>query len=129
MSIPENLRYTNDHEWVKIDGNIATIGVTSFAIEQLGDITLVEMPQVDDQIEAGDTIGTIESVKAVSDMFAPLNGKVIELNEELEDAPEKVNEDCYEQGWMLKVELSNVADTEKLFDAAAYKKYLDSLDD
>ncbi len=129
MNIPENLRYTDDHEWALNDGGVVTIGVSEFAIEQLGDITLVEMPEVGDQVKAGETIGTIESVKAVSDMFAPISGTVKEINEALEDEPEKVNDDCYGEGWMIKIEVPDAAELEKLYDAAAYKAHLDSLDD
>ena len=129
MKIPENLKYTKDHEWAQVDGNVAKIGVSEFAVEQLGDITLVELPQVGDKINAGDTIGTIESVKAVSDMFAPLSGTVTAINEDLDDAPEKVNEDCYGEGWMLKIEMSDEAELSKLFDASSYQDHLDSLDD
>ena len=129
MNIPENLRYTKDHEWIRLDKNVAVVGITEFAVEQLGDITLVEMPELGDVVSEGDTIGTIESVKAVSDMFAPISGTVKEINEELDDAPEKVNDSCYNEGWMMKIEVGNTVDIEKLFDQAGYKTYLDSLDD
>ena len=129
MNIPENLKYTKDHEWAKVEGNAATIGVSEFAVEQLGDITLVELPEVGDAVKAGDTIGTIESVKAVSDMYAPLTGKVTEINGALEDEPEKVNDDCYGEGWMLKIEFSDVAELDGLMDSSTYQDHLDSLDD
>lgn len=129
MNIPDGLRYTKDHEWAKVDGNVATIGVTEFAVEQLGDITLVEMPEVGTDVKAGETIGTVESVKAVSDMYSPLSGKVSAVNEELEDAPEQVNESPYEGGWMLKIEMSDPLELEELFDADGYRKHLESLED
>lgn len=129
MKIPDNLKYTKDHEWAKVEGNAATIGVSEFAVEQLGDITLVELPEVGDAVKAGDTIGTIESVKAVSDMYAPLTGKVTEINGALDDEPEKVNDDCYGEGWMLKIEISDEAELAGLMDSSAYQDHLDSLDD
>jgi len=129
MNIPSNLRYTKDHEWVTTDGGTVTAGITEFAVERLGDITLVELPAVGDAIEAGAAIGTIESVKAVSDMYAPLSGKVTAINEALEDEPEKVNEDCYGDGWMLKIEVADPAELDGLLDAAGYQAHLDALDD
>jgi len=129
MKIPDNLKYTKDHEWAKVEGNAAIIGVSEFAVEQLGDITLVELPEVGDAVKAGDTIGTIESVKAVSDMYAPLTGKVTEINGALDDEPEKVNDDCYGEGWMLKIEISDEAELAGLMDSSAYQDHLDSLDD
>lgn len=128
MNIPSGLRYSKDHEWAKIEGQNVTIGITEFAVQQLGDITLVEMPKVGAEIKAGQTIGTIESVKAVSDMYAPLSGKVLEINAELDDAPEMVNDAPYEGGWMLKVAMSNPAEAEGLMDAATYTQHLESLD-
>ena len=128
MNIPENLRYTKDHEWAKSEGGTVRVGITGFAVEQLGDITLVEVPEVGESVKAGETIGTIESVKAVSDLYAPLTGVVKAVNEELEDAPEKVNEDCFGEGWMLEIELADSDEVEGLLDAAAYKAHLDSID-
>lgn len=129
MNIPENLRYTKDHEWVKVDGDVATVGISEFAVEQLGDITLVEMPDVGNEIKAGETIGIVESVKAVSDVYAPISGTVKAINEELDDAPEKVNEDCFGAGWMLQIQISDPAEVEALFDSAGYKDHVSSLDD
>jgi glycine cleavage system H protein len=129
MNIPQNLRYSNDHEWAATDGSIATVGITEFAVGQLGDITLVELPQVGDMVKAGASIGTVESVKAVSDILAPLSGKVVALNGELEDAPEKVNEDCHGDGWMLKIELADRSELERLMDAKSYEAFLSSLED
>ena len=129
MNIPNELRYTSDHEWVKIEGGVATIGITEFAVEQLGDITLVEMPEVGAEVSAKEAIGTIESVKAVSDLYSPLTGTVVAINEELEDAPESVNDSPYTDGWMLKIEMSDTAELESLYDADGYMKHLDSLED
>jgi glycine cleavage system H protein len=126
MNIPKDLRYTTDHEWARVEGGTAVVGVTEFAVEQLGDITLVELPAVGDEIDAGKVIGTIESVKAVSDLFSPLTGKVVAINGDLEDAPEKVNEDCYGAGWMLKIEVADAAELEGLLGAAAYQAHLDN---
>jgi glycine cleavage system H protein len=129
MNIPDGLRFTKDHEWAKIDGDTAVIGITEFAVGQLGDITLVELPEVGDEVAEGDTIGTIESVKAVSDLFSPLTGKIAAINESLDDAPEAVNEDPYGEGWMLKISFFDAAKVEGLFDAAGYKAHLDTLED
>ncbi|MCU0661745.1 MAG: glycine cleavage system protein GcvH [Myxococcota bacterium] len=128
MNIPSGLRYTKDHEWAKIEGTTATIGITEFAVSQLGDITLVEMPKVGAEIKAGQAIGTIESVKAVSDMYAPLSGKVLEINAELDNAPEQVNDSPYESGWMFKLHMSKPAEAEGLMDASSYAKHLETLD-
>lgn len=106
MAYPENLLYNKSHEWAKIEGEEATIGITSFAQEQLGDITFVELPEVGDTLEFGDEMGSIESVKAASELYIPVSGEVIAVNEELEDAPEKVNEAPFEGGWLIKVKLS-----------------------
>jgi glycine cleavage system H protein len=126
MTLPAGLRFTKDHEWAKIEENVATIGITEFAVEQLGDITLVELPEVGDDVEEGETIGTIESVKAVSDLFCPLTGKIAAINEELDDAPESVNDSPYEKGWMLKIEFSDQGEVDKLLDVAGYQAHLDS---
>jgi glycine cleavage system H protein len=129
MNIPKELKYTQDHEWAKVAGSTARVGITEFAVEQLGDITLVELPEIGKAIKAGEAIGVIESVKAVSDLFAPLTGKVKAVNSELEDAPEKVNEDPYGGGWMLEIEIGNSSEVAGLFDADGYKAHLDSLED
>jgi glycine cleavage system H protein len=128
MNTPNSLRYTKDHEWAKLEGKIATVGVTEFAVHALGDITLVELPSVGAQIKAGAAVGTLESVKAVSDMFSPLSGKVVKINEELDGAPQKLNEDCYGAGWMFQVEVSDPAELEKLLDAAAYTAHVATLE-
>ncbi len=116
----EGLRYSEDHEWVKVEGNIATIGITDYAQKELGDITYADLPEVDDEVEAGEEFGALESVKASSELLSPVSGKVVEVNPELEDAPEKINEDAYE-AWIIKVEMSDPAQVDALLDAAAYK--------
>jgi len=121
MNIPENLFYTKDHEWISIEGNIATIGITDFAQGELGDIVYVEVETIDEAIAAEEVFGTVEAVKTVSDLFMPLNGTVIEFNEALTDAPEVVNDDPYGEGWMIKVQLDNVEDQATLLDSGAYK--------
>ena len=120
MNHPENLMYTSEHEWVEISGNIATIGITDFAQSELGDIIFLEFPTLEENFNDGDVFGTIEAVKTVSDMYMPLTGKVVEINEDLNDAPEQVNEDPYKNGWMVKIELNNNADQSKLLDAKSY---------
>ncbi|MDG1089599.1 MAG: glycine cleavage system protein GcvH [Candidatus Marinimicrobia bacterium] len=120
MNHPENLMYTSEHEWVEISGNIATIGITDFAQSELGDIIFLEFPTVEENFNDGDVFGTIEAVKTVSDMYMPLTGKVVEVNEDLNDTPEQVNEDPYKNGWMVKIELDNNADQSKLLDAKSY---------
>lgn len=126
MNIPNELKYTKDHEWVKIEGNIATIGITDFAQGELGDIVYVEVETVDETLEKEEVFGTVEAVKTVSDLFLPLSGKVIEFNENLEDEPENVNTDPYEEGWMIKLEMTNPDEVENLLDAAAYKALIES---
>lgn len=124
MSVPENLKYTKEHEWVEIKENIATIGITDFAQEQLGDIVLVELPEVGSSVEKEAVLGVVESVKSVSDIFAPLAGKVVAVNEALNDNPELVNEGCYGDGWYVKLEI-NPADASELLDASAYQALLE----
>ena len=121
MNTPDNLLYTKDHEWVAVEGNKATIGITDFAQSELGDIVYVEVETLDEAVEAEAVFGTVEAVKTVSDLFMPLSGTVVEVNEALADAPEAVNEDPYGEGWMIKVELDNPEDVQSLLDAAAYK--------
>lgn len=123
MNIPEELKYSSDHEWVKIEGEFAYIGITDFAQDQLGDIVYVDI-SVDegDTIEGNEVFGSIEAVKTVSDLYMPVTGKIIEINAALEDAPETINTDPYGDGWILKVELDNASDLDNLLDAAAYQK-------
>jgi len=120
MNHPKNLKYTSEHEWVKIDGNIATIGITDFAQGELGDIIFLEFPELNESFSKGDVFGTIEAVKTVSDLFMPIDGKIIEVNENLNDDPESVNKDPYEEGWMVKIELSDEYSTDTLLDAKTY---------
>ena len=110
MSIPDDLQYTKSHEWVRTDGDTATIGITEHAQEELGDVVFVELPDVGNTIGAGDSFGTVESVKAVSDLYAPVGGEVVEVNSSLEDAPEKINDDPYGEGWIVKLRTSEEAD-------------------
>jgi len=121
MNVPSDLRYTADHEWVKIDGDIATVGVTEFAQGELGDIVFVEVETEGEELEAEEVFGTIEAVKTVSDLILPLAGEVIEFNESLEDDPALINSDPFGDGWIIKLKVSNVADFESLMDAEAYK--------
>ncbi|WP_010306688.1 glycine cleavage system protein GcvH [Kurthia senegalensis] len=121
MSIPTNLRYTEDHEWVKVEGGKAVVGITEFAQSELGDIVFVELPAVGDEIGAGESFGSVESVKTVSELYLPVAGKVIEINEDLEDSPELVNESPYEKAWMVVIELANEADVDELLTADQYK--------
>lgn len=121
MNIPTDLRYTKDHEWIRIEGNIATVGITDFAQGELGDIVYVEVETAGETLEAEEVFGTVEAVKTVSDLFMPLTGEIIEFNEALEDRPEDVNESPYENGWMIKIQLDSDADTSSLLDAAAYQ--------
>ena len=121
MNIPSDLKYTKDHEWVRIQGNIATIGVTDFAQGELGDIVYVDVDTLDDTVLEGEVFGSVEAVKTVSDLFMPLTGEVSEFNEELEDEPEMVNTDPYGKGWMIKIILSDDSQIDSLLDAEAYK--------
>lgn len=121
MSLPENLRYTKDHEWVRLEGNIATIGITDFAQGELGDIVYVEIETTGKHLEAEAVFGTVEAVKTVSDLFLPVAGTVSEVNPALADSPDLVNSDPYGKGWMIKMTVDNPADIEKLLDAAAYQ--------
>ncbi len=124
MNIPENLSYTEDHEWVSFDGDTATVGVTDFAQGELGDIVYVEIETEGETIESGEVFGTVEAVKTVSDLFMPLSGEVAEFNQALEDSPEKVNEDPYGDGWMIKIKLADASNRDGLMDATAYKVHI-----
>lgn len=124
MSIPSNLKYTKDHEWVKIEGDVATVGITDFAQSELGDIVYVEVETVDETLDADEIFGTVEAVKTVSDLFLPLSGEIIEFNEALEDEPEKVNSDPYGEGWMIKVKCSDLSQVDGLMSADAYKELI-----
>lgn len=121
MSIPNNLKYTKEHEWVLVEDSIGTIGVTDYAQGELGDVVYVDIDPAISEIKKGESIGTIEAVKTVSDIFAPYSGKVIEINNAVKDSPEIINTDPYGKGWMIKIEISNPADLEDLLDASAYQ--------
>jgi len=125
---PDDLRYTKDHEWARIEGNIATVGITRHAVEQLGDITQVDLPKEGDEVAQATVFGTVESVKAVSDLFAPLTGRVIKVNDPLQDSPEYVNEDPYDEGWMIQIELKDPGELSKLMSAADYVAFLRELE-
>jgi glycine cleavage system H protein len=124
MNVPSNLKYTNDHEWIRIDGNIATVGITEFAQGELGDIVYVEVETVDETLEREEIFGTVEAVKTVSDLILPLSGEIIEFNESLETEPEKVNSDAFGEGWMIKIKMSNPDEVNELLDDEAYKKVI-----
>lgn len=121
MNIPENLKYTKEHEWVRVDGNIGTIGVTDYAQGELGDVVFVDIDPNLSEAKKGESVGTIEAVKTVSDMYAPFSGKVVEVNANLANNPEIINSDPYGEGWMLKIEISDPSELNDLLDAAAYK--------
>ncbi|MGB0850301.1 MAG: glycine cleavage system protein GcvH [Bacteroidia bacterium] len=122
MNFPENLKYTKEHEWISIDGDVATVGVTEFAQSELGDIVFVEIETEGETLDKDEVFGTIEAVKTVSDLFMPLSGEIVEINEGLEDAPESVNESPYEDGWMIKIKMSDASEVDGLMDAASYKE-------
>jgi glycine cleavage system H protein len=124
MNIPSNLKYTKDHEWIQIEGNIATVGITDFAQGELGDIVYVDVDTLDDTIEEGEVFGSVEAVKTVSDLFMPLTGEVIEFNDGLEDDPELVNTDPYNNGWMIKIKFTDQSQIDTLLDAAAYESLI-----
>ncbi len=120
MNVPADLKYTKEHEWVKVDGNIATVGITSFAQSELGDIVFVEIETEGEELDKEEVFGTIEAVKTVSDMFMPVSGKIIEVNPAIEDGPEVVNADAFGEGWMIKIEMSDTAELDELLSADEY---------
>ena len=124
MNFPENLKYTKEHEWVSMDGDVATIGVTEFAQSELGDIVFVEIETEGETLDQNEVFGTIEAVKTVSDLFMPISGEVVAINSDLEDAPESVNESPYENGWMVKIKASDLSEVDGLMDANAYKSLI-----
>ncbi len=124
MNIPAGLKYTKDHEWVKVEGDIATVGITDFAQSELGDIVYVEVETVDEEIEKEEVFGTVEAVKTVSDLFMPISGEVVEFNETLEEEPELVNKDPYGDGWMIKIKIADTAELEELLSEEAYKELI-----
>ncbi len=121
MNLPDNLKYTKDHEWILVDGDICTVGITDYAQGELGDVVFVELPPVGKSLKENDSFGTIEAVKAVSDLYAPVTGAVTEVNKDLEGTPELVNKDPYGKGWMIKIKLSNPSEVASLLDSAGYK--------
>jgi glycine cleavage system H protein len=126
VNVPDDLRYTKDHEWAKLEGTKVRVGITAFAVEQLGDITLVELPKVGAKLEAGKTFGTVESVKTLSDLFAPMSGTVAAVNDALVNGPELVNESAYEKGWMIVIEPADAGAYGALLSAADYRKHLEA---
>lgn len=124
MNIPADLKYTPDHEWIRMEGDIAVVGITDFAQGELGDVVFVEIETVGEELEKGETFGTVEAVKTVSDLFMPVGGEVLEMNEALADEPELVNKDPYNTGWMIKIKISDVSELEGLLSADSYEKML-----
>jgi len=127
LNVPDDLKYTEEHEWLRVDGNIATVGITDYAQGELGDVVFVELPEVGAAVERMAPFGTIEAVKAVSELFAPVSGKVAEINSALEDDPMQVNNDPYGTGWMIKIEMSDAGELDQMLDAAAYADHVKSL--
>jgi glycine cleavage system H protein len=126
---PEDLKYSKEHEWVRIEGDIAEVGITDYAQQELGDITFVEIPEIGKKVEAMEVFATIESVKAASDIFAPVSGEVVEVNEELGDKPELINESPYEKGWICKIRVGDPAESDKLLSGKDYDAYVEGLED
>ena len=124
MNIPSELKYTKDHEWLSLEDGVATIGITDFAQSELGDIVYVDVESLDESLDQNEVFGSVEAVKTVSDLFMPLGGEIIEFNEGLEDAPEKVNSDPYGDGWMIKIKIADPSEVETLLDAAGYKEVI-----
>ena len=124
MNIPVNLKYTKEHEWLKIEDNIAYVGITDFAQSELGDIVFVELPNLDDEFDQNDIFGTIEAVKTLADLYIPISGKIIAINDKLENEPELINNDPYEDGWIVKVEISNPSDIGLLLNENDYKELI-----
>lgn len=124
MNIPDNLKYTKDHEWVRLEGDVATVGITDFAQGELGDIVYVDVDTVEETVEQNEVFGSVEAVKTVSDLFMPLSGEILEFNEILEDEPEKVNADPYGDGWMIRIQVSDPSQIDSLLDASAYKELI-----
>lgn len=126
MNIPENLKYTKDHEWIKVDGDTATVGITDYAQNELGDIVFVEIETEGEELDKEEVFGTVEAVKTVSDIFMPISGEVVEVNPKLEDSPEVVNKDPYGDGWLIKVKFSDNSEIEDLLDASKYKELIEA---
>ena len=126
--IPEELLYTREHEWIRLDGNKGEVGITAYAQQSLGDIVYVELSNIDDEVDKGDEFGTIESVKAVSSLFMPATGKILEVNTELKERPELINEDCYDEGWLVRISINHPEDQEDMMDAEAYQEFLEEVE-
>lgn len=126
MNIPADLKYTQDHEWVRVDGDVAVVGVTDFAQGELGDVVFVEIETEGESLDKGETFGTVEAVKTVSDLFMPVGGEIVEINEDLADDPELVNKDPYVKGWMIKLKIADASELDDLMDADAYKEMIDA---
>ena len=126
MKFPENLKYTNEHEWIRLEGDVAYIGITDYAQEHLGDIVFVDVTTVGETLDANEVFGTIEVVKTISDLFLPVAGEVLELNEALEENPDLVNKDPYGEGWIIKIKPSDVSELDNLLDVEAYKKVINA---
>ena len=124
MNIPEELKYTEEHEWIRLEGNIATVGITDFAQSELGDIVYIEVETLDENLSKDEVFGTVEAVKTVSDLFLPMSGKIIEFNEALDDNPELVNDSPYDEGWIIKVEISNMDEISQLLDSKSYSEII-----
>jgi glycine cleavage system H protein len=122
-NVPTNLKYTKDHEWAKLEGKTITMGITAFATEQLGDIVFVDLPKKGDKVKAGSTLGAVESTKAVSDVFSPVTGTVVDVNGALSGAPETINQDPYDKGWLVKIELADAKELDALMDAGKYTEH------
>jgi glycine cleavage system H protein len=129
ITIPEDNLYTREHEWVRIEGNKAEVGITEHAQKSLGDIVYVELPEIGDEIDAGDEFGSIESVKAVNSLYMPMSGNIIAVNTELKDSPETINEECYDEGWLIRFELSNQEESSELLSSKDYKEFLQEEED
>ncbi len=125
MDFPEELKYTEEHEWVLVEEDVVTIGITDFAQEQLGDVVFVELPEVGDEVEAGKSFGVVESVKAVSDIYAPVSGQIVEVNDELPEEPETINSSPYDDGWLIKIKLTDPSELDDLMDADAYQEFIE----
>lgn len=124
LNFPSDVKYTDDHEWAKIEGDLVRVGISDYAQDQLGEIVFVEMPEIGDTFAQGDEFGSVESVKAVSEIFLPIAGEIVEVNSELEDAPELVNTDCYNKGWLVKIKPDDLSEMDNLKDQAAYLEML-----
>lgn len=124
MNFPDDLKYTKEHEWVRVKGNVATIGITDWAQDQLGEIVFVELPEEGEEVEKEDTFGVVESTKSVNDLYLPVSGTVVEVNDPLVDSPEMLNEDCYGEGWMIRIEMTDKADLDDLMSAEEYEAYI-----